>query len=188
MGAIAGADFVTVEVLRPFGLIRCLVFFAIDIGSRRVQIAGISNQPSGAWMKQIARNLSDCFDEFIQNTRYLILNRDSPYTRDFRAMLAASGVAVLRLPSRSPNLNAFAERFVLSMKSERLDRVISLAERHLRHLLAEYVAHDHTERNHPSLGNELIEPIPANTDAGEGVVRRRARLEGLFSYYHRWAA
>jgi hypothetical protein len=66
--------------------------------------------------------------------------------------------------------------------------VVPLAERHLRHLLAEHVAYDHTERNHQSLGNELIEPIPANTNAGEGVVRRRARLGGLLSYYHREAA
>ncbi len=75
-----------------------------------------------------------------------------------------------------------------AVKSECLDRVIPLGERHLRHLLSEYVAHYHTERNHQSLGNELIEPIPANTNAGEGVVRRRARLGGLLSYYHREVA
>ena len=89
------------------------------------------------------------------------------------------------------NLNAFSERFVLSVKSECLDRVIPLGERHLQHLLSEYVQHYHTERNHQSLGNELIEfiePIPANTNAGEGVVRRRARLGGLLNYYHREAA
>ena len=188
LGAIAGADFFTVEVLTPFGLVRYFVFFVIDIGSRRVHIAGISNQPSGAWMTQIARNLTDCFDGFLRNTRYIILDRDPLYTRAFRSTLAASGVKLVRLPSRSPNLNAFSERFVLSVKSECLDRVIPLGERHLRHLLAEYVAHYHTERNHQSLGNELIEPIPANTNASEGVVRRRARLGGMLSYYHREAA
>ena len=188
MGAIAGADFFTVEVLRPFGLARYFVFFAIDIKSRRVHIAGISNQPSGAWMTQIARNLTDCVDGFLRETRYLILDRDPLYTRAFRSTLAASGVKVVRLPSRSPNLNAFSERFVLSVKSECLDRVIPLGERHLRYLLAEYVAHYHTERNHQSLGNQLIEPIPSTTNAGEGVVRRRARLGGMLSYYYREAA
>jgi len=153
-----------------------------------VDLAGISNQPNGAWMTQIARNLTDCLDGFLRGKRYLILDRDPLYTRVFRSTLAASGVKVVRLPSRSPNLNAFSERFVLSVKSECLDRVIPLGERHLRHLRAEYVAHYHTERNHQSLGNELIEPIPANTNAGGGVVRRRARLGGLLSYYYREAA
>jgi len=177
--------------LRPFGLVRYFVFFVIDIGSRRVHIAGISNQPSGAWMTQIARNLTDYFDGFLRGTRHMILDRDPLYTRAFRSTLAESGVNIVRLPARSPDLNAFAERFVLSMKSECLDRVIPLGERHLRHLLAEYVEHYHTERNHQSLGNELnelIEPVPANTNAGEGVVLRRARLGGMLSYYHREAA
>ncbi len=137
LGSIAGADFFTVEVLRPFGLVRYFVFFVIDIGPRRVQIAGISKQPSGAWMTQIARNLTEYFDGFLRGKRYLILDRGPLYTRVFRSTLAASGVKVVRLPSRSPNLNAFSERFVLSVKSECLDRVIPLGERHLRHLLAE---------------------------------------------------
>jgi transposase InsO family protein len=191
LGAIAGADFFTVEVLRPFALVRYFVFFVIDIKSRRVHIAGITNQPSGAWMTQVARNLTDCVDGFLGGTRYLILDRDPLYTRAFRSTLAEAGVKAVRLPSRSPNLNAFSERFVLSVKSECLDRVIPLGERHLQHLLSEYVQHYHTERNHQSLGNELIEfiePIPANTNAGEGVVRRRARLGGLLNYYHREAA
>jgi len=163
MEAIAGAGFFTVEVLRPFGLVRNFVFFVIDIGSRRLHIAGISNQPSGPWMTQIARNLIDCFDGFLRATRYLILDRDPLYTRAFRSTLANAGVNVVQLPSRSPNLNAFADRFVLSMKSECLDRTIPLGERHLRHLHAEYVEHYHRERNHQGLGNKLIEPIPANT-------------------------
>ena len=188
MGAIAGADFFTVEVLRPFGLVRYFVFFVIDIGSRRVHIAGISNQPNGAWMTQLARNLTDCCDGFLRGARYVIVDRDPLYTRAFRSTLAEAGVNVVRLPARSPDLNAFAERFVLSVKSECLDRVIPLGERHLRHLLAEYVEHYHHERNHQGLGNELIEPIPANTNAGQGVVLRRARLGGLLSYYHREAA
>ena len=187
-GAIAGADFFTVEVLTPFGLVRYFVFFVIDIGSRRVHIAGISNQPCEVWMKQIARNLTDCVDGFLKNTRYLILDRDPLYTRAFRNMLENAGVKVVRLPARSPNLNTFAERFVRSVKSECLDRVIPLGERHLRHLVSEYVVHYHGERNHQGLGNELIDPIPANTNNAEGVVRRRARLGGLLSYYHREAA
>lgn len=188
LGAIAGADFFTVEVLTPFGLVRYFVFFVIDIGSRRVHIAGITNQPSEAWMKQIVRNLTDCVDGLLAKARYLILDRDPLYTRAFRNMLKSAGVKVVRLPARSPNLNAFAERFVRSVKTECLHRVIPLGERHLRHLLAQYVAHYHSERNHQGLGNELIEQLPANTNAGEGPVRRRVRLGGVLSYYYREAA
>lgn len=130
-------------------------------------------------MTQIARNLTDCVDGFLRGTRHLILDRDPLYTRAFRTTLAEAGVHVVRLPARSPDLNAFAERFVLSVKSECL---------HLRHLLGEYVEHYHCERNHQGLANELIEPIPANTNGSEGVVRRRVRLGGLLSYYHREAA
>lgn len=94
---------------------------------------------------------------------------------------------VVRLPARSPNLNAFAERFVLSVKSECLDRVVPLGERHLRHLLDEYLEHYHKERNHQSLNNQLFDPARANTHGGDEVARRRARLGGLLSYYHREA-
>jgi transposase InsO family protein len=103
-------------------------------------------------------------------------------------MLKGAGVKVVRLPARSPNLNSFAERWVRSMKSECLSRVIPLGERHLRHLLAEYVTHYHAERNHQGLGNRLIEPPVANTNSGEGVVLRRERIGGLLSYYFRDAA
>ena len=112
LGAIAGADFFTVEVLRGFGLVRYYVFFVIDIATRRVHIAGITNQPSEAWMKQIARNLTDSVDGFLKNTQYLILDRDPLYTRAFRRMLKNAGVKVVRLPARSPNLNAYAERWI----------------------------------------------------------------------------
>ena len=98
------------------------MFFVIDIGSRRVHIAGISNQASGAWMTQLAPNLTDCFDGFLHGTRHLILDRDPLYTHAFHSTLAEAGVNVVRLPAWSPDLNAFAERFVLSVKSECLDR------------------------------------------------------------------
>ncbi len=102
-------------------------------------------------MKQIARNLTDCVGGFLKNTRYLILDRDLLYARAFRKTLTDADVKVVRLSARSPNLNAFAERFVPSVKTECLDRMIPLAERHLPHLLAEYHEHSQGERNHQSL-------------------------------------
>src|SRR5664279_3649516 len=188
LGSIAGADFFTVEVLRGWGLVRYYVFFIIDIGTRRVQIAGITNQPSEAWMKQIARNLTDCVDGFLKHTKYLILDRDPLYTRVFRGMLKEAGVEVVRLPSRSPNLNSYAERWVRSIRAECLSRVIPLGERHLRHLLSEYLLHFHQERNHQGLSNRIIEPLAANANSGNGVVQRRERLGGVLNYYYREAA
>ena len=92
-----------------------------------------------------------------------------------------------RLPPRSPNLNAYAERFVLSVKSECLDHIVPLGERHLRRTITEYAAHYHVERPHQGLGNRVIEPerVPARTG---GEVARRQRLGGLLNYYHREAA
>ena len=94
---------------------------------------------------------------------------------------------MVRLPARSPNLNAFAERFVRSVKPECLPRVIPLGERHLRHMLTQYVEHYHKERNHQGIGNQPIEPLPANTNAGDGVVRRRERLGGALRHDDRAA-
>ena len=95
---------------------------------------------------------------------------------------------VVRLPARSPDLNSYAERWVRSVKSECLSRVIPLGERHLRHLLSEYLIHFHQERNHQGLNDRIIEPLAANTNSGKGVVRRRERLGGVLNYYYREAA
>jgi len=187
MGAIAGADFFTVETLSAFWLIRHYVFFVIDIGTRRVHIAGITSQPCRAWMQQIARNVTDAASGFLSGTRYLILERDPLYTHVFRRLLAEAGINVLRLPPRSLNLNAFAERFVRSIRSEGLDRVIPLSEKHLRHLVSEYVAHYHLERNRQGLGNRLLQPLATNTNSCKVPVRTRSRRSGLVNYYYQEA-
>jgi transposase InsO family protein len=186
LGAIAAADFFTVEVMSWAGLIRYHVLFLIDVASRRVEIAGLTRSPDGLWMDQVARNLLDVEDGFLLRKKYLLLDRDPLYTMEFRAALERRGVRVVRLPARSPNLNAFAERFVLSIRSECLDRIVPLGERHLRRTVSEHVAHYHGERNHQGLENRLIESVPAANTNG-GVVRRQ-RLGGLLSFYHRAAA
>lgn len=134
----------------------------------------------------MARNLLDAVDGFLRGKRYLLVDRDPLYTREFRAALAREGTQVVRLPARSPNLNAFAERFVLSIRSECLDRIIPLGEWHLRRAVSEYLKHYHQERNHQGLGNVLIDSSMAAN--AEGRVLRRQRLGGLLSYYHREAA
>jgi putative transposase len=186
LGAIAAADFFTVEVMGLFGLVRMYVFFVIDLASRKVEVAGICRQPDGLWMDQMARNLLDAVDGFLRGKRYLLVDRDPLYTREFREVLTRAGTRVVRLPARSPNLNAFAERFVLSVRSECLDRIIPLGEWHLRHAVSEYLKHYHQERNHQGLENALIDSSLAANDNCR--VRRRQRLGGLLSYYHREAA
>jgi len=184
---IAAADFFTVEALSLRGHVRYSVFFVMELKTRRVEIAGISCQPCGEWMKQVARNLTDAVDGFLLGARYLILDRDPLYTDAFRRMLTDSGAKVLRLPARSPNLNAHAERFVLSVKSECLDRLVLLGEQHLRTAIAEYVSHYHGERHHQGLSNELI--IPDDTvGRTKGPVTCRQRLGGMLRYYCRKAA
>ncbi len=104
-------------------------------------IAGIACEPIGAWMEQVARNLTDSDDGFLRCARYLFHDRDPLFTARFRANLESAGVETVKLPARSPNLNAYASRFVLPIKSECLSKIIPLGERHLRLVVAEYAKH-----------------------------------------------
>ncbi len=120
-----------------------------------------------------------------ERKRFLIHDRDPLYTREFRELIGQAGVTPVRLPPRSPNLNAYAERFVLSIKSECLDRMVLIGERHLRRAIGHYVDHYHLERCHQGLGNRPIEGVPKPS---RGVVLRRERLGGILSHYYRTAA
>jgi len=186
-GAIAAMDSFTVEAVTWAGLVRYHVLFVIDLATRRVKIVGITDQPHEAWMKQMARNLTDAVDGFLLKHRYVIMDRDPLFCHSFRDMLKASGVKPVRLPSRSPNLNAYAERWIGSIRRECLSRVIPLGERHLRQIVQQFVDHYHQERNHQSLGNKLIAPTNDNA-ATSGRVVRRQRLGGVLNFYHREAA
>ena len=185
-GAIAATDFFSVDVLTPKGLVRYLVLFVIDLKTRTVEIAGIVRRPDGDWMKQVARNLTDAGEGFLRSARYLIHDRDSLFTADFSGILRAGGVETVKLPARSPNLNAYVERFVGSIKSECLSKIIPLGERHLRLVVSEYAAHYHLERNHQGLENRLIERSRGQPpDVGR--VACRERLGGVLNFYFREA-
>jgi putative transposase len=134
-----------------------------------------------------ARNLTDADSGFLNGARYLIHERDPLFTEQFRGILKPSGVKTVKLPARSPNLNACAERFVLSVKSECLARIIPLGEGHLRKAVKEYTEHYHLERNHQGLDNELIENPSRPVNVGSAVDCRE-RLGGILKYYHRRAA
>jgi putative transposase len=187
MGAIIAVDFFAVEVLTLGGLVRHWVLVVMDLQTRKVEIAGITCEPSGAWMKQVARNLTDAVDGFLVGKRVMLMDRDPLFTVAFRAMLEGVGVKPVRLPARSPNLNAFVERFVLSIKSECLDSIIPLGPAHLRWAVTEYVKHYNAERPHQGLEGALIEP-GERSSGGDGEVRCRERVGGLLRFYYREAA
>ena len=175
-GAIAAWDFLTVEVLTLRGLVRYHVLIVIDLASRRVEIGGIAHEPRGAWMMQAVRNLIDAEEGFLTGTTKLIMDRDPIFTADVRTLLRSGGVETVRLPARSPNLNAFAERFVLSIKSECLNRLVLLGEAHLRLAVREYVAHYNSERPHQGLEGRFVVP-PANENM-TATIQCRERLGG----------
>ena len=135
----------------------------------------------------MARNLTDPVDGFLKHMQYLIHDRDPVFTSTFTQVLKTAGVKTVKLPAKSPNLNAVAERFVRSAREECVNRVIPLGEQHLRTILGEYLEHYHRERNHQGLDNQLITPQAANEN-GTGPVRCRERLGGMLHFYYREAA
>jgi integrase-like protein len=187
LALLAGTDFFTAEVLTLRGLVTYYVLFFIHLESRRVDIAGITVHPDERWMQQIARNVTMEGCGALRDCRYLLHDRDTKYTHSFRAIIASGQVEPLMLPARSPDLNAYAERWVRSVKEECLCKVILLGERSLRRALKEYIEHYHAERNHQGKGNVLLFPRHRAGDC-ERPVQCRERLGGLLRYYHQEAA
>ena len=184
---LVASDFFSVEVWRLSGLTTYYVLFFIELSTRTVKIAGITTHPDTAWMMQMGRNMTDCETGMLLGKRKLIIDRDTKYCSAFRQLLEQSGTAVIRLPPRSPNLNAYAERFVGSIKAECVNRLIFVCEASLRRALREFTAHYHLERNHQGRRNRLL--IEAANDCNyNGHIERKTRLGGSLSYYYRTAA
>ena len=183
-GAIAGADFFTTKVWTWRGLVTYYTVFDIDLASRRVQVLGSTPCPNDLFMRQVVRTLSAADDGLLAQHRLLICDRDTKWSAPVRAQLGQAGIRVVQTPYQAPNANAYAERFVRSIKQECLHRVIPFGERHLRRTIAEYVEH-HRERNHQGLDNALIDGAPQVKGATR--IRRRPRLGGLLNYYCRAA-
>jgi putative transposase len=189
MAVLAGVDFFTVEVLSWRGLVTYYVLFFLHLESRRVCLAGVTRHPTEEWMMQIARNATSEAWGYLGNRRYVLHDRDAKFCASFRETLESGGIKPLVLPPRSPNLNAFAERWVLSVKRECLSKVILFGEASLKRTLTEFVEHFHIERNHQGKDNLLL--FPATNEqmkVGAGSIRCRERLGGLLRFYHRAAA
>src|SRR3989441_9019561 len=189
MDVLAGTDFFTVEVLTWRGLVTYYVLFFIHLDSRRVSIAGITDHPDACWMRQIGRNAT--FEQlgYLNNCRYVLHDRDAKFCAEFRDTLAAGDVKCLPLPPRSPNLNAFAERWVRSVKEECLSNLILFGEGSLRRALTQFQEHYLSERNHQGKGNVLLFPGADELPKTPGPsIECRERLGGLLKYYHQRAA
>ena len=159
-----------------------MVLFVIDLSSRRVEIAGVKPVPDGAWVRQIARNLTDDEVGFLNGKRYLIHDRDPLFTEKFRDTLESAGVETIKIAPKAPNQNSFAERFVRSVKLECLDKLMLTSQSQLEYTLDAYLEWYHHSRPHAGIGGRMIEPYPQDA---EGEVVCMKRLGGLLKSYRR---
>jgi putative transposase len=185
--SLAAVDFTTTEVWTVHGLVTMFVLVVMELKTRRVEIAGITAHPDSAWVRQMGRNLTDPHDGFLRNASHILVDRDTKFLPLRHFLETSTEIEPVVLPPRSPNCNAHLERFMLSLKSETLDRMIFFGEGSLRTSLKEFTAHDHTERNHQGVHNELIDP-GGKVGSIVGTIDCRERLSGLLRYYHRRAA
>jgi transposase InsO family protein len=184
---LAAIDFTSIEVWTKTGLVTYYLLFGMELSTRRVHLATCTRALGDDFMKQIARNLTDPFNGFLKDKRYLLIDRDSNFRSAFRTTLENAGVKSVRLPARSPNLNSQIEPFHLSIKSECLERMIFFGEKSLRRAVAAYLHRYHKERNHQGLANLIIKPGD-EVGRDEGDIQCRERLGGLLRYYYRDAA
>src|SRR5829696_5094634 len=153
--SMIACDFFTVETL---WLGRLYVLFFIELGTRRVHLAGCTANPSGAWVAQQARQLAWSLSERLTPVRFLIHDRDSKFSRAFDEVFRSEGVEIIRTPFRAPRANAFAERWVGTVRRDCLDWILIVSRRQLEHVLRVYVDHYNCHRPHRALG--LTPPAP----------------------------
>jgi hypothetical protein len=188
MDVLVATDFFTAEVWTTAGLVTYDVLFFLHLASRKVHVVGVTPHPDERWMVQVARNVTMADWGFLAPGQYLIHDRDSKYCPAFQGILDDAGVKRLPLPPHSPNLNAYAERWVRSVKEEALSRLILCGERSLRDALTAYVAHYHGERPHQGIGNVVLMPVTTHGQSDDDPIHCRERLGGLLKYYDRQAA
>ncbi len=179
-GEIAATDLFTTEVWTPRGLRTYYVLFFIELKTRRVHLSPPTLNPTDWFMGTATQAALP----FLERCRFMIHDRDSKYSLRFRILMENAGIKTIRTPRLAPNANAFAERFVRTIKGECLNRMILFGEKHLQRALDEFLAHYHTERNHQGIGNELIEG--ERSAMWEEVVCEE-RLGGLLKHYRRAA-
>ncbi|MGC9669804.1 transposase [Planosporangium sp. 12N6] len=168
-------------------LTRLYVFFVMEVGSRYVHILGVTANPDGVWTTQAARNLVTDLGDRANQFRFLIRDRAGQFTAAFDAVLADAGITVCKIPPRSPRANAYAERFVLTARTEVTDRMLILGEQHLRRTLDGYAHHCNRHRPHRALGLRPPRSDRPAVDLTHERIRRRSVLGGLITEYERAA-
>jgi transposase InsO family protein len=162
---------------------RIYVFFALEVGDRNVHILGTTSHPTGAWTTRQARNLLMDLDDRAETFRFLVRDRASQSTATFDAVLTGAGIDTVKIPPRCPRANCFAERFVLTIRTELTDRILIFGERHLRTVLAQYRAHCNGRRPHRALGLQPPRPDHPAPNIDHQRIRRRPVLGGLINEY-----
>jgi len=179
---IIACDFLTVDTI---WLKRFYVLFFIELGSRRVHLAGVTANPDSAWVAQQARNLAMTLQDRGTSVRFLVRDRDSKYSRDFDEVFRSDGIRVIRTPVRAPRANAHAERWVQTLRRECLDWILILGRRHLERVVRSYIKHYDSHRPHRALGQRPPDgkPPPLTDHQRLAHIQRRDRLGGLLHEY-----
>jgi putative transposase len=181
--SMLACDFFTVDTVL---LKRLYVLFSIELDTRRVHVTGVTAHPIGSWLVQQARDLTMSLADRTHLVKFLIRDRDAKFTLSFDAVFKAVGIRIIRTPIRAPRANAFAERFVGTVRREALDRMLILGRRHLEHVLAGYVVHYNEHRPHRALGQMAPisrSPVSTPTSPGANRLRRIDKLGGLIHEY-----
>lgn len=184
--AIVASDFFTYEAWSPTGLKTLYALFFIQLDTRKVHLAGVTERPDDAWMAQVARNMTMEDQTFLKNRRFFIADRDTKYSASFRTTLRNAGVQTLPLPPYSPNLNAFAERWVRTIKEECLNGLLLPGPASVTRAIEQYLLHYHHERPHQGLANKIPFPVGASNRMPQHPSRlhRKSRLGGLLNSYY----
>jgi len=177
-------DFLTVDTVL---LKRLYVLFFIEVDTRRVHLAGVTSHPTGVWVTQQARNLAVALGDALSVRKFLVRDRDAKFTGTFDEVFRAEGIRVIRTPVRAPRANAYAERFVGTLRRECLDWILILGRRHLEAVVRDYLVHYNTHRPHRGLdlSSPCAKPVDLRSipDASPERVRRHDRLGGLIHEY-----
>jgi len=179
------ADFFHIDCAVTLQRLYCL--FVIEVGSRYVHVLGVTAHPDGPWTTQQIRNLLMDLGEHAADFRLLVRDRAGQFTDSFDAVLASAGIRAVMIPPRGPRANAFAERFVLTARTEVTDRMLILGERHLRAILTEYESHYNGRRPHRSRQLHPPRPDHPTADLSRKRIKRRPVLGGLINEYERAA-
>jgi transposase InsO family protein len=183
---ILATDFLTVDTVF---LKRLYVLFVIELGSRKVHLLGVTKHPTGAWVTQVARNLVSDLAEQDRPFKFLIRDRDTKFTASFDEVFGSEGVRIIQTPVRAPQANAYAERWVRTVRSECLDRLLLVSRAHAERVLRTYVRHYNQQR--PHRGIDLAVPFATHSSNARVLptqVERRDILGGLIHEYYETAA